>query len=89
MPGDAPVGTTGRVQGVTGVSRDNAVQTSIYVLLFFPSFLPSLPYPMPYMVVLSCTPMSSLWNAKNLLYPAIERLKVLVSIIAPMNFVEV
>ena len=55
----------------------------------FSSFLASLPYPMPCMVVPSCTPMSSLWNAKNWLCPAVEHLEALVSIVAPMNFVEV
>ena len=44
---------------------------------------------MPCVVVSSCTPVSSLWNAKNWPYPAVERLKALVSIIAPVNFVEV
>ena len=44
---------------------------------------------MPCVVVLSCTPVSSLWNAKNWLCPTVERLEALVLIIAPMNFVEV
>ena len=44
---------------------------------------------MPCMVVPSCTPVSSLWNAKNWLYPAVEHLEAPVSIVAPMNFVEV
>ena len=44
---------------------------------------------MPCVVVLSCTPVSSLWNAKNWPYPAIERLEALVPIIVPVNFVEV
>ena len=44
---------------------------------------------MPCVVVLSCTPLLSLWNAKNWLYPAVEHLEALVSIITPMNFVEV
>ena len=44
---------------------------------------------MPCVVVSSCTLVSSLWNAKNWLYPAIECLEALVSIITPMNFVEV
>ena len=59
------------------------------VYMHFSSFFASLPYPMPCMVVLSCTPVSSLWNAKNWLCPAVECLEALVSIIAPMNFVEV
>ena len=41
------------------------------------------------MVVPSCTPVSSLWNAKNWLCPAVEHLEALVSIVAPINFVEV
>ena len=57
---------------------------SIYALLF-----PSLPYPMPCIVVSSRIPVLSLWNAKNWLYPAIECLEALVLIITPMNFVEV
>jgi hypothetical protein len=44
---------------------------------------------MPYMVVLICTPVLSLWNAKNWLYPAIECFKALVSIITPISIVEV
>jgi hypothetical protein len=43
---------------------------------------------MPCVVVLSCIPVSGLWNAKNWLCPAVERLEALVSIIAPMSFVE-
>ncbi len=53
------------------------------------SFLPSLPYPMPCIVVSSCIPVLSLWNAKIWLYPAVERFEALVSILAPMNLVEV
>ena len=44
---------------------------------------------MPCVVVSSCTPVSSLWNAKNWPCPAVECLEALVSIIAPVNFVEV
>ena len=44
---------------------------------------------MPYMVVLSCIPVLSLWDIKNWLYPAIEHLEAPVSIITPINFVEV
>ena len=47
-----------------------------FLTSLLPSFLPSLPYPMPYIVVLSYTPVSSLWNAKNWLCPAVERLEV-------------
>jgi len=44
---------------------------------------------MPCMLVSSCTPVLSLWNAKNWPYPAVEYLEALVLIITPMNFVEV
>ena len=40
---------------------------------------------MPYMVVLSYTPVLSLWNAKNWLYPAIDRLDAPVLIIIPIK----
>ena len=40
---------------------------------------------MPCVVVLSCTPVLSLQNAKNWLYPAIERLDAPVSIIIPIK----
>ncbi len=40
---------------------------------------------MPYMVILSCTPVSSLWNAKNWPYPAIDYLDTPVSIIMPIK----
>ena len=36
---------------------------------------------MPYVIVLNCIPVSSLWNAKNWLCPAVERLGVPVSIV--------
>ena len=52
---------------------------------FLASFLASLPHPMPCMVVPSCTPVSSLWNAKNWLYPAIERLEVQYKVILYIN----
>ena len=38
---------------------------------------------MPYVVVLSYTPVLSLWNAKNWLYPAVECLDAPVLIIIP------
>ena len=44
---------------------------------------------MPYMVVSSCILVSSLWNFKNWLYPAVKCLEALVLIITPINFVEV
>ena len=40
---------------------------------------------MPYIVVLSCTLVSSLWNAKNWLYPAVDCLDAFISIIIPIN----
>ena len=40
---------------------------------------------MPYIVVLSYTPVSSLWNAKNWPYPAIECLDAPISIIIPIK----
>ena len=44
---------------------------------------------MPCVIVSSCTPVSSLWNAKNWLCPTVKHLEALVSIITPINFVEV
>ena len=40
---------------------------------------------MPYMVVLSCTLVLSLCNAKNWLYPAVDYLDALMSIIIPIK----
>ena len=45
--------------------------------------MPNCTLTMPYIVVLSCTPVLSLWNAKNWLYPAIKHLDAPVSIIIP------
>jgi len=45
--------------------------------------MPNCTLIMPYMVVLNYTPVLSLWNAKNWLYFAIERLNTPVSIIIP------
>ena len=39
----------------------------------------------PYIVVLSCTLVLSLWNAKNWLYPAIDYLDAFISIIIPIK----
>ena len=61
----------------------------LYTYFSFLTLLPFLPYPMPYMVVLSCTPVSSFWNIKNWLYSAVEYLKTLILIIAPVNFMEI
>ena len=40
---------------------------------------------MPYIVVLSCTPVLSLWNIRNWLYPAIDHLDAFISIIIPIK----
>jgi hypothetical protein len=40
---------------------------------------------MPYIVVLSCIPVLSLWNIKNWLYPTIDCLDTPVSIIMPIK----
>ena len=40
---------------------------------------------MPYIVVSSCTLVSSLWNARNWLYPTIDHLDALISIIMPIK----
>ena len=45
--------------------------------------MPNCTLIMPYIAVLSYTPVLSLWNAKNWLYPTIERLDAPVSIIMP------
>ena len=40
---------------------------------------------MPYIVILSCTLVSSLWNTKNWLYPTIDYLDAFISIIIPIK----
>ena len=40
---------------------------------------------MPYVVVLSYTPVSSLWNARNWLYPTIDCLDAFILIIMPIK----
>jgi hypothetical protein len=40
---------------------------------------------MPYIVVLSCIPISSLWNAKNWLYFAVDHLNAFMLIIIPIK----
>ena len=47
--------------------------------------MPNCTLTMPYIVVLSCTPVSSLWNAKNWPYPAVEYLNAPISIIIPIK----
>jgi len=49
------------------------------------NLMPNYTLTMPYMVVLSCISVSSLWNAKNWPYPAIDRLDAPISIIIPIN----
>ena len=45
--------------------------------------MPNCILTMPYIIVLSCTPVLSLWNAKNWPYPAVERLDTPILIIIP------
>ena len=40
---------------------------------------------MPYIVVLSCTPVLSLWNVRNWLYPTINYLDAFILIIIPIK----
>jgi len=47
--------------------------------------MPNYTLTMPYIVVLSYPPVSSLWNTKNWLYPTIERLDTPISIIIPIK----
>jgi hypothetical protein len=47
--------------------------------------MPNCTLIMPYMVVLSYTPVLSLLNAKNWLYPAMDRLDAPISIIMPIK----
>ena len=39
----------------------------------------------PYIVILSCIPVSSLWNVRNWLYFAIDYLDTFISIIMPIK----
>jgi len=47
--------------------------------------MPNYILTIPCVVVLSCTLVSSLWNAKNWLYPAMDRLDAPILIIIPIN----
>ena len=47
--------------------------------------MPNCTLTMPYVVVLSCILVSSLQNAKNQLYPTIDRLNAPILIIIPIN----
>jgi len=49
------------------------------------NLIPNYILTMPCVVVLSCTSVLSLWNAKNWLYPAIDRLDASILIIIPIN----
>jgi len=49
------------------------------------NLMPNYTLTMPYMVVLSCILVLSLWNAKNWLYPAIDCLDAPILIIIPIN----
>ena len=49
------------------------------------NLIPNYILTMPCVVVLSCTPVLSLWNAKNWLYPTIERLDAPILIIIPIK----
>ena len=49
------------------------------------NLMPNYTLTMPYVVVLSCTPVSSLWNVRNWLYPAIDCLDIFISIIIPIK----
>ena len=40
---------------------------------------------MPYIVILSCTPVLSFWNVKNWLYPTVNCLNAFISIIMPIK----
>ena len=47
--------------------------------------MPNYILTMPYMVVLSYTPVLSLWNVKNWLYPTVNHLDALILIIIPIK----
>ena len=49
------------------------------------NLMPNYTLTMPYMVVLSYTPVLSLQNAKNQLYPTIDRLDAPILIIIPIK----
>jgi hypothetical protein len=49
------------------------------------NLIPNCILTMPYIVVLSYTLVSSLWNAKNWLYPAGNYLDISISIIMPIK----
>ena len=47
--------------------------------------MPNYTLTMPYIVVLSCILVSSFWNARNQLYPAVDYLNAPISIIMPIK----
>ena len=47
--------------------------------------MPNYILTMPYIVVLSCTPVLSLWNVRNWLYPAVDYLDAPILIIIPIK----
>ena len=47
--------------------------------------MPNYTLTMPYVVVLSCTPVLSLQNARNWPYPTIDRLNTFILIIIPIK----
>jgi len=47
--------------------------------------MPNYTLTIPYIVVLSYTPVLSLWNARNWPYPTIDRLDAPISIIIPIK----
>ena len=49
------------------------------------NLMPNYILTMPYIVVLSCTPVSSLQNTRNWLYPTIDCLDVFILIIMPIK----
>ena len=49
------------------------------------NLIPNYTLTMPYIVISSCTPVSSLQNARNWLYPAVDHLDVPILIIMPIK----
>ena len=49
------------------------------------NLMPNCTLTMPYVIVSSYTPVSSLWNTKNWLYPTIDCLDAFILIIMPIK----
>ena len=49
------------------------------------NLMPNYTLNMPYIVVLSCTPVLSLWNVRNWLYPTVDCLDAPILIIMPIK----